>query len=87
MVNLVDGKFTTIDEKASYIFNNGSLFIKIDLPKSLDEVVNDDNLSSSGKTYRVYSNSTNRKFIKNNNFKLLQMQINGYLSVKDAEKI
>ncbi|GAJ19635.1 unnamed protein product, partial [marine sediment metagenome] len=34
-------------------------------------VISEDNLSTSGKTYRVYSNGTNRKFIKDNAYKSL----------------
>ncbi len=84
---LLKEKFVIIDEQASYTMQNGSMFLKIDLPKTLKEIVIDDNLSGSGKTYRVYSNSTNRKFIKNPALKLIQCQINMYLSVKDSEKL
>lgn len=87
MVELVDDKFTTIDDKAKYIIDNGILYIAIELPKVLKDVVKEENLSGSGKTYRVYSNSTNRKFIKDEDFKDVQIQINGYLSVKDSKKL
>ena len=87
MVELNDDDFTTIDDKATYIIDNGILYIAIKLPEVLKDVVKDENLSGSGKTYRVYSNSTNRKFIKNKEFKDVQIQINSYLSVKDASKL
>ncbi len=87
MVELIDDEFTTIDDNATYIIDNGILYIAIKLPKALKDVVKDENLSGSGKTYRVYSNSTNRKFIKDEEFKDVQIQINGYLSVKDSKKL
>ena len=87
VVTLPIDKFTIIDESAEYIIKDNRLFVAIDLPNKLLDVVSDDNLSSSGKTYRVYSNSTNRKFIKNKNFSAMQIQINSYLSVKDASKL
>ena len=87
MVELADDKFTTIDDKSSYIIDNGILYISIQLPKVLKDIVKEENLSGSGKTYRVYSNSTNRKFIKDVDFKDVQIQINGYLSVKDSKKL
>lgn len=86
-ITLLDDKFTTIDEKARYIIKGGKLYIEIELPGKLTDIVNDDNLSTSGRTYRVYSNSTNRKFIRNSGFKDVQVQINSYLSVKDANKL
>lgn len=87
MVELADDNFTTIDDKAKYIIDNGILYIAIELPKVLKDIVKEENLSGSGKTYRVYSNSTNRKFIKDEDFKDVQIQINGYLSVKDSKKL
>lgn len=87
VIELLKDKFVIVDEKMSYQMKGNVLFLKIDLPKDLEDVIDDDLLSSTGKTYRVYSNSTNRKFIKNKDYKHVQMQINSYLSVKDAEKL
>ena len=54
-----------------YQINGNKLYIEIDMPSNLLEVVSENNLSSTGKAYRVYSNGTNRKFIKENNYKFL----------------
>lgn len=86
-ITLLDDKFVVIDDKARYIMKGGKLYIEIEMPKELKEIISDDNMSSSGKTYKCYSNGTNRKFIKNSGFSNLQVQINSYLSVKDAEKL
>lgn len=87
VVTLPLDKFAIIDDNATYQFKDGYLYIAIEMPKDVKEVVNIDNLSGSGKTFRVYTNSTNRKFIKNSGFKDVQIQINSYLSAKDAEKL
>lgn len=86
-ITLLDDKFVVIDDKARYIMKGGKLYIEIEMPKELKDICTEDNLSSTGKTYRMYTNSTNRKFIKNSGFSNLQVQINSYLSVKDAEKL
>lgn len=86
-ITLLDDKFTVIDDMARYIINKGKLYIEIELPANLKDVATEDNISTSGKTYRVYSNGTNRKFIKNSGFDKLQIQINSYLSVKDSQNL
>lgn len=70
-----------------YLLKDSKLYIEIDLPSNLKEVISEDNLSTSKKTYRIYSNGTNRKFIKEGTYKFAQIQINSYLSVKDSEKL
>ena len=76
-----------VDDQMRYQFKDNKLYIEIAIPADLKEVISNDNLSSSGKTYRVYLNGTNRKFIKEKEYKSLQVQINSYLSIKDAEKL
>ena len=87
MVDLIEEEFNMVDDKMRYQLKDNKLYIEIDIPANLKTVVSEDNLSSSGKTYRVYSNGTNRKFIKEKEYKSLQIQINSYLSVKDSEKL
>ena len=87
MVNLVEDEFKEVDEKMRYQLKDNKIYIEIDIPSNLKAVAMDDNLSSSGKTYRVYSNGTNRKFLKEDAYKSLQVQINCYLSVNDSKKL
>ena len=87
MVDLIEDDYKTVDEKMRYQIKNNKLYIEIDMPSNLFQVVSPDNLSSSGKTYRVYSNGTNRRFIRDDPYKALQVQINSYLSVKDSQKL
>ena len=86
-ITLENDGFVVIDKFARYILKGTKLYLEIDLPKDLSEIKHEDFLSSTGRTYRVYSNSTNRKFIKNDKYKNVQIQINAYLSVKDAMKL
>ena len=87
MVDLKEDDFSTVDGQMRYQLLGNKLYIEIDMPSNLKDVASEDNLSSSGKTYRVYSNGTNRKFIKESSYKPVQLQINCYLSVKDSEKL
>ena len=87
MVDLIEDKFSVVDSQMRYQLKGNKMYIEIDIPSNLKEVAKDDNLSSSGKTYRVYSNGTNRKFLKENAYKSLQVQINCYLSVNDSKKL
>jgi hypothetical protein len=87
MVDLKEEEFSQVDGQMRYQLLGNKLYIEIDMPSKLKDVVSEDNLSTSGKTYRVYSNGTNRKFIKESGYKSLQVQINSYLSVKDSEKL
>ncbi|HEA70603.1 hypothetical protein LCGC14_0888820 [marine sediment metagenome] len=87
MVDLTEEEFNMVDDQMRYQLKDNKLYVEIAISADLKEVVSDDNLSSSGKTYRVYSNGTNRKFIKEKEYNSLQIQINSYLSVKDSEKL
>ncbi|KKM98419.1 hypothetical protein LCGC14_1158080 [marine sediment metagenome] len=87
MVDLLEDEFKEVDEQMRYQLKDNKMYFEIDIPSDLKEVANDDNLSSSGKTYRVYSNGTNRKFLKEDAYKSLQVQINCYLSVNDSKKL
>ena len=87
MVDLKEEEFSTVDSQMRYQLLGNKLYIEIDMPSNLKDVAKEDNLSTSGKTYRVYSNGTNRKFIKESGYKPVQLQINCYLSVKDSEKL
>ena len=87
MVDLIEDEFKEVDEQMRYQLKNNKMYIEIDIPANLKDVAKEDNLSSSGKTYRVYSNGTNRKFVKEADYKSLQVQLNCYLSVKDSEKL
>ena len=87
MVDLIEGEFNMVDDQMRYKLKDNKLYIKIAILADLKDVISEENLSSSGKTYRVYSNGTNRKFIKEKEYKSLQVQINSYLSVKDSEKL
>ena len=87
MVDLIEDEFKEVDEQMRYQLKNNKMYIEIDIPANLKAVAKDDNLSSSGKTYRVYSNGTNRKFLKEDAYKSLQVQINCYLSVNDSKKL
>jgi len=87
MVDLKEEEFSQVDGQMRYQLLGNKLYIEIDMPSNLKEVVSEDNLSTSGRTYRVYSNGTNRKFIKESGYKSVQVQINSYLSVKDSEKL
>ena len=87
MVNLEENKFLVVDGQMRYQIKDSKLYIEIDMPSNLKDVISEDNLSTSGKTYRIYSNGTNRKFIKEGPYQSAQIQINSYLSVKDSEKL
>ena len=87
MVDLKEEEFSTVDGQMRYQLLGNKLYIEIDMPSNLKDVASEDNLSTSGKTYRVYSNGTNRKFIKESGYKSVQVQLNCYLSVKDSEKL
>ncbi len=87
MVDLIEEEFNMVDDQMRYQLKDNKLYIEIAIPADLKAIVSEDNLSSSGKTYRVYSNGTNRKFIKEMEYKSLQVQINSYLLVKDSEKL
>ncbi len=87
MVDLIEEEFNMVDDKMRYQLKDNKLYVEIAIPADLKAVASEDNLSSSGKTYRVYSNGTNRKFIMEKEYKSLQVQINSYLSVKDSEKL
>ena len=87
MVDLIEDDFTAVDDKMRYQIKGKKLYIEVDMPSNLSQVISEDNLSTSGKTYRVYSNGTNRKFIKDNAYKSLQVQLNCYLLVKDSQKL
>jgi len=87
MVELDESKFVTVDDQMRYQIKDAKLHIEIDFPADLKEVMSEGNLSSSGKTYRIYSNGTNRKFIKEAAYKFAQVQINSYLSVADSKKL
>jgi len=87
MVDLIEDEFSIVDSQMRYQLKDNKLYIEIDMPPKLKEVASEDNLSASGKTYRVYSNGTNRKFIKDDAYKFLQIQLNCYLSVKDSQKL
>ena len=87
MVDLKEEDFSTVDSQMRYQLLGNKLYIEIDMPSNLKDIASEDNLSTSGKTYRVYSNGTNRKFIKESDYKSIQVQLNCYLSVKDSEKL
>ena len=87
MVDLKEEEFSTVDSQMRYQLLGNKLYIEIDMPSNLKDVASEDNLSTSGKTYRVYSNGTNRKFIKKSGYKAVQVQLNCYISVKDSEKL
>ena len=87
MVDLIEDDFSTVDGQMRYQLKDNKLYIEIDMPSNLKEVTSPNNLSTSGKTYRVYSNGTNRKFIKDYAYQFLQVQLNCYLSVKDSQKL
>ncbi len=87
MVDLLEAEFKEVDEQMRYQLKGNKMYIEIDIPSNLKEVAKNSNLSSSGKTYRVYSNGTHRKFIKEDAYKSIQIQLNCYLSVKDSEKL
>ena len=87
MVDLKEEKFSTVDSQMRYQLVGNKLYIEIDMPSNLKDIASEDNLSTSGKTYRVYSNGTNRKFIKESEYKAIQVQLNCYLSVKDSDKL
>ena len=87
MVDLLENDFNKVDDQMRYQLKGNKMYIEIDIPSNLKEVISEDNLSSSGKTYRVYSNGTNRKFLKEDAYKSLQVQINCYLSVNDSKKL
>jgi hypothetical protein len=87
MVDLNEEEFTMVDSQMRYQLSGNKLYIEIDMPSNLKNIAKEDNLSTSGKTYRVYSNGTNRKFIKDDAYKAMQVQLNCYLSVKDSEKL
>ena len=87
MVDLIEEEFKMVDDQMRYQLKDNKIYIEIDIPADLKEVISEDNLSSSGKTYRVYSNGTNRKFLKEKDYKFLQVQLNSYISVKDSEKL
>ena len=87
MVDLKEEEFSTVDSQMRYQLLGNKLYIEIDMPVNLKDIASEDNLSTSGKTYRVYSNGTNRKFIKESDYKAVQLQLNCYLSVKDSEKL
>ena len=87
MVDLKEEKFSTVDSQMRYQLVGNKLYIEIDMPSNLKDIASEDNLSTSGKTYRVYSNGTNRKFIKESGYKSVQVQLNCYLSVKDSDKL
>ena len=87
MVDLKEEKFSMVDSQMRYQLLGNKLYIEIDMPSNLKDVASEDNLSTSGKTYRVYSNGTNRKFIKESAYKAVQVQLNCYLSVKDSDKL
>lgn len=87
MVELDEDKFSVVDGQMRYQIKDFKLYIEIDFPSNLKDVIKDDNLSSSKKTYRIYSNGTNRRFIKEGAYKYAQIQINSYISVKDSEKL
>ena len=87
MVDLIEDDFSTVDGQMRYQLKDNKLYIEIDMPSNLKEVTSPNNLSTSGKTYRVYSNGTNRKFIKDYTYQFLQVQLNCYLSVKDSQKL
>ena len=87
MVDLEEDKFSVVDGQMRYQIKDSKLYIEIDMPSNLKDVITEDNLSASKKTYRIYSNGTNRKFIKDDAYKFAQIQINSYLSVTDSEKL
>jgi len=87
MVDLKDEEFSIVDSQMRYQLLGNKLYIEIDMPANIKDVATEDNKSTSGKTYRVYSNGTNRKFIKESGYKAVQVQLNCYLSVKDSEKL
>ncbi len=87
LVELDEDKFSVVDGQMRYQIKNFKLFIEIDLPSDLKSVKSEKNLSSTGKTYRIYSNGTNRRFIKEGPYEFAQIQINSYISVKDYEKL
>ena len=87
MVDLIDDEFSTVDSKMRYQLKDNKLYIEIEMPSNLKEVISEQNMSGSGKTYRVYSNGTNRKFIKDFAYQFLQVQLNCYLSVNDSKKL
>ena len=87
MVDLKEEEFSIVDSQMRYQLLGNKLYIEIEMPSNLKDVVSEDNISTSGKTYRVYSNGTNRKFIKKSEYKPVQVQINCYLSVKDSDKL
>ena len=87
MVDLIEEEFNMVDDQMRYQLKDNKLYVEIAIPADLKEDISEDNLNSSGKTYRVYSNGTNRKFIKEKEYKTLQVQLNSYLSVNDSEKL
>ena len=86
-IALREDGFVVIDDRARYQLKGNKLYLEIEFPKEINEIMTTELLSNSGKTFRVYSNTVNRKFIKNDGFKQIQMQINSYISVKDAKEI
>ena len=87
MVDLKEEEFSIVDSQMRYQLLGNKLYIEIDMPSNLKDIASEDNLSTSGKTYRVHSNGTNRKFIKESGYKSVQVQLNCYLSVKDSQKL
>ena len=87
MVELSEDKFSVVDGQMRYQIKDYKLYIEIDLPSNLKEIAKDSNLSTSGKTYRIYSNGTNMKFLKEEAYKNAQIQINSYLSVNDSKRL
>ncbi|KKM25476.1 hypothetical protein LCGC14_1594620, partial [marine sediment metagenome] len=55
MVDLIEEEFNMVDDQMRYQLKDNKLYVEIAIPADLKEVVSEDNLSSSGKTYRVYS--------------------------------
>lgn len=87
VVTLPIDKFVIVDSQLSYIFNGGYLYLALEIPKDIKELITKNNLSSTGKTFRVYSNGVNRKFIKNGGYSNVQIQINSFISTKDADNL
>ncbi len=60
MVDLIEEEFNMFDDQMRYQLKDNKLYIEIAIPADLKEVISKDNLNSSGKIYRVYSNGTNK---------------------------
>lgn len=60
MIDLTEEEFNMVDDQMRYLLKDNKPYVEIAIPADLKEVISEDNLNSSGKIYRVYSNGTNK---------------------------